>query len=356
MADIRKSYEVSLRRILLVDHSRQPYQQRTAYTWPILLLASQGKWLEARREIEQARSVIEHLESPMPYALLRQFQGFLAYQQEDYILAERELEAALTQADENQMHGLGEMVHYLGPLCLVQATLEKRKEAFVSIARLEQILEMLPDGILTSAPMRACLALTSLILDDTKRMSNLYTHLLDFRGHYCWFLVDRILGLIAIRQEEWETAMVFLAAAEETARREGLYPELARILVGQADLALSYDTQESTQRAISHLKKALALFDDLEMTDSARRVRSRLKALLRRLGSPRQPSPLPANLTRRESDVLQLVTRGKSNSQIAQELLISEKTVIHHLTHIFNKTNCENRTAATAFAMRHGLI
>ena len=56
-----------------------------------------------------------------------------------------------------------------------------------------------------------------------------------------------------------------------------------------------------------------------------------------------------------EAAVLKLVTCGKSNSQIAQELVISEKTVINHLTHIFNKTNSENRAAATAFAIRHGL-
>jgi DNA-binding NarL/FixJ family response regulator len=46
---------------------------------------------------------------------------------------------------------------------------------------------------------------------------------------------------------------------------------------------------------------------------------------------------------------------GKSNRQIAQELGLSEKTVANHLTHIFNKTNSENRAAATAFAIRHRL-
>jgi DNA-binding CsgD family transcriptional regulator/tetratricopeptide (TPR) repeat protein len=354
-ADIRRSYEVSFHRIALIERSRQPYQLRTAYTWPVLLLASQGKWKEARREIERARSVVEHLASPMPYALLRQFQGFLAYQQEDYIIAEREFEAALILAGENLQHGLGEMVHYLGPLGLVQATLGKREEAFASIARLERILESLPDGILTSASMRTCLALTSIALDDHERTSSLYTHLLGFRGQYYWFLVDRILGLIATLRGEWETAAIHLAEAEETAGREGLYPELARILSGQADLALGYGTQESAERAMVLLNKALVLFEDLGMTDSAKRVRYRMQSLSHRPGGQRQPSPLPTNLTQREASVLKLVTTGKSNSQIAQELLISEKTVIHHLTHIFNKTNCENRTAATAFAIRHGL-
>ena len=53
--------------------------------------------------------------------------------------------------------------------------------------------------------------------------------------------------------------------------------------------------------------------------------------------------------------MLKLVVQGKSNRQIAQALSLSEKTVTNYLTHIFNKTTCENRAAATAFAIRHGL-
>jgi len=355
MAEIRRSYEVSLHRIALIERCRQPYQLRTAYTWPVLLLASQGKWTEAQREIERARPVVEHLASPLPCALLRQCQGFLAYQRENYIVTERELEAALALAGENLQSGLGEMMYYLGPLSLVQATLGKRKEAFAAIARLEHMLELLPDGILPTTPMRMCLALTSIALDDHERARSLYRYLLAFRGQHYWFLVDRILGLIATLCYEWETAAIHLAEAEATACREGLLPELARTLLGQADVVLGQGTQESTQPAMGLLNKALILFEDLGMTDSAHHVRHRLQSLSHRLCGPTHPSPLPANLTPREAAVLKLVTCGKSNSQIAQELVISEKTVINHLTHIFNKTNSENRTAATAFAIRHGL-
>jgi predicted ATPase/DNA-binding CsgD family transcriptional regulator len=62
-----------------------------------------------------------------------------------------------------------------------------------------------------------------------------------------------------------------------------------------------------------------------------------------------------AGLTTREVEVLRLVARGLTNTDIADKLGLSEKTVAHHLTHIFNKTGSENRTAATAFAIRHGL-
>jgi predicted ATPase/class 3 adenylate cyclase/DNA-binding CsgD family transcriptional regulator len=66
-------------------------------------------------------------------------------------------------------------------------------------------------------------------------------------------------------------------------------------------------------------------------------------------------SSYPAGLTRREVEVLGLVAKGLTNFEIAQELGISEKTIAHHLTHIFNKTTSENRASAAAYAIRHGL-
>jgi predicted ATPase/DNA-binding CsgD family transcriptional regulator len=64
----------------------------------------------------------------------------------------------------------------------------------------------------------------------------------------------------------------------------------------------------------------------------------------------------PAGLTARELEVLRLVARGLTNTQIARELSLSEKTIAAHLTHIFNKTSSENRAAAVAFAIRNGLV
>jgi DNA-binding NarL/FixJ family response regulator len=64
----------------------------------------------------------------------------------------------------------------------------------------------------------------------------------------------------------------------------------------------------------------------------------------------------PAGLTAREVEVLRLVAQGLTNVRIAEQLVLSEKTVINHLTHIFNKTGCGNRVAVTTFAIRHNLV
>ena len=62
-----------------------------------------------------------------------------------------------------------------------------------------------------------------------------------------------------------------------------------------------------------------------------------------------------STLTAREIEILRLIATGRSNREIAQALTLSEKTVANHLTSIFTKTGADNRAAATAFAIRHGL-
>jgi DNA-binding NarL/FixJ family response regulator len=57
----------------------------------------------------------------------------------------------------------------------------------------------------------------------------------------------------------------------------------------------------------------------------------------------------------REIEVLRLLAAGKSNQQIAEELVISQNTVIRHVSNIFAKIGAENRTEAAAYAHRHNL-
>src|SRR5258708_25591713 len=159
----------------------------------------------------------------------------------------------------NLADGPGEMPFLLGLLGSVQATVGKCEEALVSITRLERILELLPDGILPTAPMMVCLALTAINLDDHERAIRLYMPLLAFRGQHYWFLVDRVLGMLATLSSDWETAAIHLTAAQETAKHEVLLPELARTLLVPADVALGQVPQQSTPPAIRLLPKALDL-------------------------------------------------------------------------------------------------
>lgn len=62
------------------------------------------------------------------------------------------------------------------------------------------------------------------------------------------------------------------------------------------------------------------------------------------------------SLTKREKDVLLLVTQGESNKSIADKLVLSEVTVKSHLNSIFKKLNVTNRTQAVLIAMQMNLV
>jgi HD-GYP domain-containing protein (c-di-GMP phosphodiesterase class II) len=64
----------------------------------------------------------------------------------------------------------------------------------------------------------------------------------------------------------------------------------------------------------------------------------------------------PAGLTQREVEVLRLVARGRSNREMAKQLYLSERTVQHHVEHIYGKIDVATRAAATLFAMQHDLL
>jgi DNA-binding NarL/FixJ family response regulator len=67
------------------------------------------------------------------------------------------------------------------------------------------------------------------------------------------------------------------------------------------------------------------------------------------------PTPYPDRLSPREVEVLQLVARGRTNQHIADDLVLSAKTVARHMSNIFGKIGVENRSAATAYAFEKGL-
>jgi len=63
-----------------------------------------------------------------------------------------------------------------------------------------------------------------------------------------------------------------------------------------------------------------------------------------------------AELSHRELEVLKLIANGKDNGQIAQELVISPKTVKNHISNILMKLQIENRIQAAVYAVRSGIV
>jgi DNA-binding NarL/FixJ family response regulator len=94
---------------------------------------------------------------------------------------------------------------------------------------------------------------------------------------------------------------------------------------------------------------AAALLTHMRLPASRERPRARH-------GPASDDSSAPARLTRRELEILRLVAAGRSNADIAAELVISSLTVKNHVSNILAKLEIRNRTAAAVYAARMGMI
>jgi ATP/maltotriose-dependent transcriptional regulator MalT len=343
--------ESLLRRMELAHQCQEPYQLRHIYPWLAGCAACQGNFAEAEQWRTQAETAITPLASPEPRAFLLQIRGLLAVRQHVYEAAEEHLTQAVALF--RQM-GPGVLIWYLPILGWVQLLLSKRQEALACLQETETLLSSQEPGSILTGNVVVYLAQMALLLKDRERIVRYTTMLLPFQGLFLDGLVDRILGELYTFQAAWSDAQDSLGRAEATARREALLPELALTQVAQGQLALAQGGRGSVARAHRLFEQALAVCQESAMDGEALAVRARLEQLPER-SSSRNARSLPAGLSSREVEVLRLVAEGMSNRQIAEELVLSEKTVINHLTSIFNKTGTDNRAGATAFAIRHGL-
>jgi HD-GYP domain-containing protein (c-di-GMP phosphodiesterase class II) len=79
-------------------------------------------------------------------------------------------------------------------------------------------------------------------------------------------------------------------------------------------------------------------------------------AVIEAAGLRRRRVAWPNELTDREVDVLRVLARGLGNRQIAEALVLSPRTVQHHLASVYEKLNLHTRAGAAVFAIEHGLV
>jgi DNA-binding CsgD family transcriptional regulator len=140
-------------------------------------------------------------------------------------------------------------------------------------------------------------------------------------------------------------ARACLQGALEGFARAQLPMELART---RLELARSL-SEGAPEVAIAEAKAALGAFERLEATRHA----DAAGALLRSLGAPVRTGPKGIGaLTKRESEVLQLVGAGLSNPEIGDRLYITRKTVETHVGNLLAKLGLRNRAEAAAFVTR----
>lgn len=76
----------------------------------------------------------------------------------------------------------------------------------------------------------------------------------------------------------------------------------------------------------------------------------------KQVSKDKQQTTESINFTRREREILQLLCEGLSNKEIADELFISERTVLGHKTNLLIKTNCKNSLSLMAYAIKNKLV
>jgi len=114
--------------------------------------------------------------------------------------------------------------------------------------------------------------------------------------------------------------------------------------------------------ACSYLLKDISPNNLVEAIRAAHRGEARLhpditRKLMEQLTHPANSarSAQPDDLTEREIGVVRLVAQGRSNHEIAQDLVISEKTVKTHISNILSKLHLDDRTQLAIYAIRNGL-
>ena len=188
-------------------------------------------------------------------------------------------------------------------------------------------IEVLTDG---------CFALAS-----TKQAPRILGELARWRSRAG--IVDAIIGGLPTPDALELAGGHFGAAAEWAALGCPYESALARANAGD---------EQSLRDSFDELREIGAL-------PAARIVAQRLRLLgARRIASgPRSATrENAAGLTGRELEVLRLLTEGLSNSDIAQRLVLSRRTVDHHVSAILRKLNVESRSAAVSASAKRGLL
>jgi ATP/maltotriose-dependent transcriptional regulator MalT len=208
---------------------------------------------------------------------------------------------------------------------------------------------------------KAGLALLAAQQGDQSAAEEHYDYFLRHRGTMIWTLAsaDRLLGLLAQTVGDLDQAAAHFEDALTFCRKAGYRPELAWSCHDYAEARLQRASTSSARTVSGDREKAMSLLDEafsISTELGMRPLMERVAVLQGRVGSlPTTTPAYPDGLTQREVEVLLLIALGKSNSEIANELVLSVRTVERHITNIYAKINARGRADATSYAFTHRL-
>ena len=265
----------------------------------------------------------------------------------------------ITKLDEvRHAAGLPPMDQDLGPhratLSLYLAHSGQLEEAKADvqqiIARLEEI------GPLSDAPMNFLAQLLQVaVLTGEEEVAAALASELQAVSHLLTGIymtcVARHLGAASVLLGKLDEARDYYAQALEVCERVRFRPEIALTRLHLAELLLDHYPDERTE-ALEHLDFAISEFQEMKMQPSLEQaLAARRPAEARRRARLRYPD----GLTEREVQVLRLIASGSSNIEVADQLVLSLRTVESHITNIYGKIGARGRADATSYALRNSL-
>jgi DNA-binding NarL/FixJ family response regulator len=167
------------------------------------------------------------------------------------------------------------------------------------------------------------------------------------RGPYLKAAAALARGRVCVARGHGDARSCLDSALDGFARAElPMEVALTRLELARASAA------RSPEVAVAAAKAALQAFERLH----AARHADIAGALLRSLGAPIRTGPKGVGaLTKRETEVLELIGAGLSNVEIGDRLFITRKTVEHHVSNVLAKLGLRNRAQAAAYVTRHNL-
>lgn len=167
-------------------------------------------------------------------------------------------------------------------------------------------------------------------------------------GLACYGAADRYLGRVHSTLGQHEEALKAFEAALALDTANGWPTWIAHSSFALASQLATMSGRNERKRASALSADAGAIAASLGMTALTGRVATLVELLTD------DDSDVAAGLTQREREVLRLLSQGRSNRQIGEELHASQHTIANHVRSILAKTGAANRTDAAGWAHRHG--
>lgn len=154
-------------------------------------------------------------------------------------------------------------------------------------------------------------------------------------------MMPRMDGVEAITEikKDWQEARIIVLTS---------FSDDEKVFSAIRNGALGYLLKDSTPQDLLHAIHTVANGEGFLSPSIASKV-------MREINQPPKLPPTKDPLTEREGEILQWVAQGLTNDQIAEKLVVSERTVRTHVSNILAKLQLANRTQAALYALREGI-